>query len=56
MLLEVLDYNFEQLEALKKFTFRIYYGDATRPDLLHSAGIENAKIFVVALDEKEKIT
>ncbi|WP_330768583.1 NAD-binding protein [Qipengyuania profunda] len=32
-----------------------YYGDATRPDLLASAGIERARILVVALDEREQI-
>ncbi|HAN88173.1 MAG TPA: potassium transporter, partial [Erythrobacter sp.] len=32
-----------------------YYGDATRPDLLASAGIDRARILVVALDEREQI-
>ena len=52
----VLDYNYNQLEFLKKFDIRIYFGDATRPDLLHAAGIEKSRLFVVALDDKEKIT
>jgi CPA2 family monovalent cation:H+ antiporter-2 len=52
----VLDFNYEQLEVLKKFNFRIYYGDATRHDLLHSAGIEKAKILIIAIDDKEQIT
>ena len=33
-----------------------YYGDATRPDLLHAAGIHEAKVLVIAIDDREKIT
>lgn len=51
----VIDYDSKQLEIVRKFGFRTYFGDATRPDLLHSAGIENAKLLVVALDEREQI-
>ncbi len=51
----VIDYNSQHLENLKKYGIRTYYGDATRPDLLASAGIERAKILIVALDEREQI-
>ncbi|MEP0562667.1 MAG: NAD-binding protein, partial [Qipengyuania citrea] len=51
----VIDYNSEHLEVLKKFGVTTYYGDATRPDLLASAGIDRARILVVALDEREQI-
>jgi CPA2 family monovalent cation:H+ antiporter-2 len=51
----VIDYNSQHLENLKKFGITTYYGDATRPDLLASAGIERARILVVALDEREQI-
>ncbi|MBX7481260.1 cation:proton antiporter [Qipengyuania qiaonensis] len=51
----VIDYNSQHLENLKKFGIKTYYGDATRPDLLASAGIERARILVVALDEREQI-
>ena len=51
----VIDYDSKQLEIVRKFGFRTYFGDATRPDLLHSAGIENAKLLVVAMDEREQI-
>jgi CPA2 family monovalent cation:H+ antiporter-2 len=33
-----------------------YYGDATRPDLLHAAGIQEAKVLVIAIDDREKIS
>ncbi|MBX7496103.1 cation:proton antiporter [Qipengyuania sp. 6B39] len=51
----VIDYNSQHLENLKKFGVKTYFGDATRPDLLASAGIDRAKILVVALDEREQI-
>ena len=51
----VIDYDSKQLEIVRKFGYRTYFGDATRPDLLHSAGIEKAKLLVVALDEREQI-
>lgn len=52
----VIDFSSKQLEMLKKFGVHAYYGDATRPDLLHAAGIDEAKLFVIAIDGKEQIT
>lgn len=51
-----IDYSAKQLEMLRTFGFRTYYGDGSRPDMLHSAGIAEAKVLVVAIDDKEKIT
>lgn len=52
----VIDYNSEQLEMLRKFDIHVYFGDATRPDLLHAAGIERARLLVVAIDDRRQIT
>lgn len=52
----VIDYNSEHLEMLRAFGIRVYFGDATRPDLLHAAGIEQADVFVIAIDNREQIT
>jgi len=52
----VLDYQSEQLEMLRKFGVKVYFGDAMRPDLLHAAGIEEAKMLVIAIDERENAT
>ncbi|MGV6801539.1 MAG: monovalent cation:proton antiporter-2 (CPA2) family protein [bacterium] len=52
----VIDYSSRQLEILRKFGAHAYFGDATRPDLLKSAGIEEAKLFIIAIDNKEQIT
>jgi glutathione-regulated potassium-efflux system ancillary protein KefC len=49
----VLDHDPDQIELLKRFGFRIYYGDATRLDLLHAAGAERAKLIVCAIDDPE---
>ncbi len=51
----VIDYDSRHIEQLKKFGVRSYFGDATRPDLLASAGIAKARLLIVALDEKEQI-
>jgi monovalent cation:H+ antiporter-2, CPA2 family len=51
----VIDYNGDHLENLKKFGIKTYFGDATRPDLLASAGIARARLLVVALDERDQI-
>jgi len=52
----VVDIDSEQLEALRKFGYKLYFGDATRPDLLHSAGIEQAKLLVIAIDDEHQCT
>lgn len=52
----VIDYNSRRLQILERFGTKHYFGDATRPDLLHAAGIEEARIFVVAIDDREKAT
>jgi len=52
----VIDYSSKQLEMLRAFGSSAYFGDATRPDLLESAGIAEAKVLVVAIDDKEQIT
>ena len=52
----VMDFSSKQLEMLKALDVQAYYGDATRPDLLHAAGIAQAKLFVIAIDDKEQIT
>ncbi len=51
----VIDYDSRQIEIIKKFGMKSYFGDATRPDLLESAGIAQAKLLIVALDGKEEI-
>jgi len=54
--LTVIDYNAQHLDNMRRFGARIYYGDATRPDMLQAAGLQHCKVFVAAIDDKEKLT
>ncbi|NOI67958.1 monovalent cation:proton antiporter-2 (CPA2) family protein [Vibrio sp. 99-8-1] len=49
----VLDHQANQVDVVRKIGTQAYYGDATRPDLLHTAGIENARAIVIAIDQPE---
>ncbi|PKF81347.1 potassium transporter [Vibrio sp. vnigr-6D03] len=49
----VLDCEASQVDNLRKINTKAYFGDATRPDLLHTAGIEEATLLVVAMDARE---
>lgn len=46
----ILDHDSERVELLRKMGFIVYYGDATRLELLKAAGAENAKLFIAAID------
>ncbi len=50
----VLDHDAEAIEALRKFGWRVYYGDATRLDLMRTAGADEARVVVVAIDDVEQ--
>ena len=52
----VLDYQSEQLDRLRAFGIKVFFGDAMRPDLLHAAGIEEAKMLVIAIDDRDHAT
>ena len=47
----VLEHDAEQIEFLRRFDFSVYYGDATRLDLLRTAGAAHAKVLVLAIDD-----
>jgi glutathione-regulated potassium-efflux system ancillary protein KefC/glutathione-regulated potassium-efflux system protein KefB len=46
-----LDNSPEQIDFVRRFGNRIYYGDASRLELLHAAKVEQAKLFVLAIGE-----
>ncbi|MGY0194458.1 glutathione-regulated potassium-efflux system protein KefC [Leptothrix sp. BB-4] len=50
----LLDHDPEQVEVMRRFGFRTYYGDATRLDLLRKAGAAEARAIVVAVDDVEQ--
>ncbi|MGZ8916144.1 MAG: monovalent cation:proton antiporter-2 (CPA2) family protein, partial [Methylobacter sp.] len=49
----VLEKDPDQIELFRKFGFKGYFGDATRLDLLNSAGAAKAKLLIVAVDNPE---
>ena len=50
----VLDHEAAIIDMLSRFGVKSYYGDASRPELLHAAGIESAKALVIAIDDRER--
>lgn len=49
-----LDNNAEHIEFVRKFGNKVFYGDASRLDLLKMAGIEHARVMLIALDNEEQ--
>ena len=49
----VLDHNLEAIDTMRRFGIKGFFGDPTRPDLLHAAGLDEARVLVVAMDDKE---
>ena len=50
----VLDHDAEAVESLRQFDWRVFFGDATRLDLLRTAGAAKAKVLVIAVDDIEQ--
>ncbi len=49
----VVDNDLATVQMMRKFGFRGFFGDPTRPDLLNAAGLEDARVLVVAVDDRE---
>ncbi len=50
----ILESDPDQIELLRSFDNKVYFGDASRLDLLKSAGADRAKILIVAVDNPDK--
>jgi glutathione-regulated potassium-efflux system ancillary protein KefC len=50
----VLDHDPEQIEAMRQFGWKAFYGDATRLDLLRMAGADKAGVMVIAIDDVQR--
>lgn len=48
-----LDASYQQVDFVRRFGNKIYYGDATRIELLHAAKAGEARLFVLAIDDVE---
>jgi Kef-type K+ transport system membrane component KefB/voltage-gated potassium channel Kch len=51
----VLEIDSDQVELLRKLGHKVFYGDASRLDLLRAAGADSARVLVIALDDPERI-
>jgi glutathione-regulated potassium-efflux system ancillary protein KefC len=47
----VIDHDADTVDSARRFGFKVYFGDATQPDLLHAAGLDQARAVVVAVDD-----
>jgi glutathione-regulated potassium-efflux system ancillary protein KefC len=47
----VIDHDPGQIDTVRRFGWKAYYGDATRMDLLEAAGAERAKLLILAIDD-----
>ncbi|MAS24468.1 MAG: potassium transporter [Oceanospirillaceae bacterium] len=50
----ILDHDAVQIDTVRKFGHKVFFGDASRPDLLVSAGIEEAELLVIAIDDHNR--
>lgn len=50
----VLDVDAEQIEAMRRFGWPVFYGDATRLDLMRTAGAATARVLVLAIDDVDQ--
>ena len=49
----VIDNNLQTIQLMRRFGYQGFFGDPLRPDLLHAAGIEKARVLMVALDDAD---
>jgi voltage-gated potassium channel Kch len=52
----ILDLDPEMVDIIGRLGIKVYYGDASRIDLLHAAGLARAKLFVLAVDDAAEAT
>ncbi len=52
----VLDHDIKTIQLMRRFGVKGFFGDPTRPELLHAAGIESARVLVAALDDPKATT
>ncbi len=50
----LLDSSIEQIDIIRRFGWPVHYGDASRIDLLRTAGAAKARLLMVAIDDREK--
>jgi glutathione-regulated potassium-efflux system protein KefB len=49
----IIDNDVEMIQAAADFGFKVYYGDGTRPEILHAAGAEHAEAILICIDQPD---
>ncbi|MCL4120870.1 UNVERIFIED_CONTAM: hypothetical protein GTU68_055879 [Idotea baltica] len=49
----VIDHHIDQIDTMRRFGVKGYFGDPSRPELMHAAGLPDAKILIVAVDDNK---
>ena len=52
----VLDHDMQTIQLMRRFGFKGFLGDPTRPELLRAAGLMKARVLVAAMDDKDQVT
>lgn len=50
----ILDNNPTNIEVLRKYGFKLYFGDVSRPQMLEKAGIQNARLLILSMADREE--
>ncbi|WP_136442664.1 monovalent cation:proton antiporter-2 (CPA2) family protein [Pacificoceanicola onchidii] len=51
----VIDRDMQTIQMMRQMGYKGFFGDPTRPELLHAAGIDSARVLVVALDDPKQV-
>jgi glutathione-regulated potassium-efflux system protein KefC len=49
----ILDHDPDQIEAIRQFGYKVYYGDSSRHGVLAAAGADKAKLLIITIDDAE---
>ncbi len=50
----ILDHDASQIDMVRRYGYKVYFGEGERHELLHAAGADEAEVIVVAVDEPER--
>jgi glutathione-regulated potassium-efflux system ancillary protein KefC len=51
----ILDHDPDQIETIRRFGYKVYYGDASRYEILHAAGADKAKLLIITIDDADAV-
>ena len=51
----ILDHDPDQIEAIRRFGYKVYYGDSSRNEILQAAGADRAKLLIITIDDADVV-